>query len=296
MRNNIRTRHRHKNKVASNKHNMNSQIRKVRNLSKFNRQPQLPTIDEGEYLAAKILAPKIGPYLHGLSLAINVAGHALELPPALDHATLRDSFLVSNSFLIKMMNDLRVLQIIASKGYAIQSATIASSLYESSFILGYLGDDDQKSRKWINHTDRESINSIIHGIKSLTKNAIRKQTRISGIDIDYKELGNTEYKKYQILCMAKHSNPLIQKEHGFVYEHGTIYGEPGPEASDAAVKLICFSLENSISFVMTGLVTYVNEHLTDYDTRHFVRLFNYTKDYYNKLKEESINRWGSENI
>ncbi|CAH1216178.1 hypothetical protein [Paenibacillus sp. JJ-223] len=290
----IGSKSRYKKKRDSINNGLNARTRRVVKRAKFKHNFILPTIDEGEYLNEITLKKDLEPYVFGIKLAINVVIEAFLIPPEIEITKIRSSRLVSQTLIIKIINDLRTLLIIGTKGYPIQAATIASSLYETSYMLGLLGDDDELSDRWIEHSDPASMSNVIESINKMTKKTIKKQT--SDLDIDYDPISKAEYKKYQQLCMAKHSNPLIQKHIGIFFENNSFIGEFGPDKTQYALRLICFSLENSIGFVMSGLVNYVNDHLREFDTRQFVSLYNKTADHYKKLRLYSLNKWGSESI
>ncbi|QQZ58906.1 hypothetical protein JI735_19435 [Paenibacillus sonchi] len=282
------------NRIMDRKNSINNKnSAKIKRISKnrFRRtSTNLPTIDEGEYLAGKILEKPLESYVEGLKLAFDLLIETLTIAPAQDYRELRSSFLVSNSLLIKCINDLRALWQLGSKGYPIQAATIASSLYETSFTIGAIGDDDEAADNWINHSD---FTSMPMSVFKMTKDTIKKQTQ--NIDIPFKSLAEAEYKKYQTLCMAKHGNPLIQMRHGITLQNGAFIGEPGPENTEDSLKLICYSMESSISFVMAGVATYINEHLVDLNTTKLVEKYNNVLEFYKLLVQQSINKWGSDN-
>lgn len=247
----------------------------------------LPTIDEGEYLAEKFLKKPLEPYVEGLKLTISLLIETLTITPAQDYRELRSSFLVSNSLLIKCINDLRALWQLGSKGYPIQAATIASSLYETSFTIGAIADDDDRADNWIEHS---KLTKVPLDTKVSVTMTLKKQLE----DVEpavLESLVEEEYKKYRNLCMAKHGNPIIQKRHGITFQNGDFIGEPGPEKTDEALKLICFAIETSISSVMTGVVTYINDHLANYDTSKLVRKYNRTKEAYSIMVDNSLKKW-----
>ncbi|MGQ3479148.1 hypothetical protein [Paenibacillus sp. TY11] len=253
--------------------------------NKEHEEPKITTIEEGEKQVELILEPHLKPYITGNIMACEVISVAINILPTLNLRDVSSSLKATTSLLIKNVNDLRTMRILAAKGYSTQTATIASSLYESSYMLAYIAGDEELANQWIEHTDPRNLPT---GIKKFTEEALKKQ-----VD-DYEQIARQEYHKYHQLCMAKHSNPLIQKNHGFLIEESNVIAEFGPEIGEHSIRLSCFALENSISFVMTGLVAYINAHLINYDISPLQEKLNQLSSYFNQLQNESYKKWAQQ--
>ncbi|MEK4351323.1 hypothetical protein MKX41_10785 [Paenibacillus sp. FSL R5-0475] len=246
------------------------------------------TIEEGENIVEEVLSIELAPYILGIQKAINTISTAVSLIPTMNLNDVSISLKVVNSLLMKSINDLRVIWLLSTKGYSIQAATVASSLYESAFNLAYIGNSDSLARIWNNHND--TTNTPFGSIKKITSEAIKKQSPENFISIS-----NVEYSKYSQLCMAKHANPINQKNHVYKYEEGTIIADSGPEASNHSIRVTCFSIVTSLGFIGYAIVSYVNEHLASYNTAELVSEFDELGKYHTMLYDQFQAKWGIPN-
>ncbi|WP_438498502.1 hypothetical protein [Paenibacillus sp. IHBB 3054] len=244
-----------------------------------------PTIDEGEKLAAEALSSDLEIYIKGINESLNLISFAIDLAPEKKLLDVRSSLKVTISLLMKMINDLRTMIILAPRGYSVQTATIASSLYETAYTLTYIGGNDSLADEWISHTDER--HTPFASIKKITEEVISQL-----FPEDYDSLFKGEYHKYTQLCMAKHSNPLNQMLHVYKYESNVVIAEPGPETSEHSIRLTCFSLVNGISFASLALGSYINHHHQDINSE-FIKQFNELRSYYEELQNTSFLRWGN---
>ncbi|WP_342436695.1 DUF5677 domain-containing protein [Paenibacillus sp. FSL L8-0436] len=250
---------------------------------------ELLTIEEGELLAEKELEEEIGPYFIGINKTINAISNAVGLIPEMALKDVSISLKVVNSLLMKSINDLRTMLILAKKGYSVQCATVASSLYESTFMLAYIGNNDELAHKWNTHANPK--NSPFGSIKTVTTEALRKQ-----FPIDFKAIADKEYEKYTHLCMAKHGNPLNQKSHVYKYENHTIVADSGPETSEHSKRLTCYAISMSIGFAGYAIVSYVNEHVVANTTPECIAEFEELKNYNLSLIDQYETKWNEQTI
>ncbi|MNO65008.1 hypothetical protein D3C76_557470 [compost metagenome] len=125
--------------------------------------------------------------------------------------------------LAKVLNDLRTASILSSTGYSSQAATIVSSLYESAFMIAYIGDNDNLANKWIEHED---ATRLVITIKELTKQGLKK------IDApNYEELYLQEYNEYKQSSMIKHGT----------VEGDSVIAKFGPEASEFSGRFFLYT-------------------------------------------------------
>ncbi len=55
--------------------------------------------------------------------------------------------------LVRLLNDLRCTVLLADRGYGLQAVTIAGSIYEAAFAIGYIGAAQDLANAWVDHDD-----------------------------------------------------------------------------------------------------------------------------------------------
>ncbi|MDN4618424.1 hypothetical protein QCD85_09970 [Paenibacillus sp. PsM32] len=245
----------------------------------------MQTISEGEDSNELYLQKELEPYIKGLIKCMEVVGMAVEAHPPIKLSQTSSSLKVVQTLLIKSTNDIRSLWILGAKGYSIQAATIASSLFESSIMINYIGDNDDLANEWIKHTNPAGLPKKLG---AYTEEVFKK------LVTDYDSATREQLDVYGILCRAKHGNPTLLKVHYYKLEDDTIVADYGPENGEESIKLTCFSIENSISFMMIALESFINNHLSKFqiDFSNLITKFEETRLYYDELVTTSIKRWG----
>lgn len=118
-----------------------------------------------------------------------------------------DVFRVHATLLVRALNDLRCCTWLGVYGYTMQAWAIAASCYEAAHGLGFIGLDEERARRWLDHRDTDNapipafdgvVNTLSHlGIET---NSARRA-----------ELVKQEFQLYRYLCMAKHINPVPER-------------------------------------------------------------------------------------
>src|SRR5215469_3543320 len=127
---------------------------------------------------------------------------ALETP-----GTLTKAQIVRMLLLQRLQNDLRCCCLDAVRGYPLQAATHAASVYEGWVNIASIVDEPTALR-WLNH---KSEAASFGSVRGLTEEALETV------------LGNREkairlYAQYQQLCMPKHLNPIVERARGYRIE------------------------------------------------------------------------------
>jgi hypothetical protein len=243
------------------------------------------TIEQGEDLARKLLFKEFAPYIDGLIKTIDCISNAVDLIPEKPLREVSTSAKVVNSLLMKSINDLRAIWILALKGYSIQCATIASSLYESAFTIAYIGNDETLANRWKDHSDFKT--NPFGSISSITEGALKKLFTQE----EYKTVSDAEYLKYRLLCMAKHSNPVNQRNHVYKVENSVITADSGPETSEHSKGLSCFSITMAIGFIDFALTSYINNHVTPNTTRELIDQIDELRSFNQTLIDQYNIKW-----
>ena len=155
--------------------------------------------------------------------------------------------------LMRLQADLRVCVRCARDGYPFQALTVASAIHEISYALIYLGDSDDRARKWTEHTNarkqypESGHRSAIESAKAyfpLTPGEIEQ-----------------EYGIYGQLCWGKHGNPILQTEYGVIDKGAVAEVQQLPYYSTRTVAYARYALLHSARAVGAALVVFTTLHL-----------------------------------
>ena len=85
------------------------------------------------------LAPDLGDHLRLCQRTFELISSVLKTLPERRAVDTPLAWRVGVGLLIKISNDLRTVALLAARGYPVQAATVASSLYESAVTVAYIG-------------------------------------------------------------------------------------------------------------------------------------------------------------
>lgn len=245
------------------------------------------SLEEAEKEATALLNEELDAHLNTSQFAYNLISLAINSFPMMKLSEVPNSLKVVVSLLVKISNDIRCVSLISSRGYPIQAAAIVASMYESSFMIAYVGNNEERAMRWIEH---DNPKKLFINLYDLTKEAI-KSLNVKDVDI----VTEKEYLDYRQLCMVKHSNPLFQMEHGYRLEDNIFFAINGPEHSEESNRVSWFVLERSINYVLISLGSFINNHLVSYDIKGLVEGYQQLTKQYQTLNHLAIERWGTEN-
>jgi len=126
----------------------------------------------------------------------------------------RDSnlFQVHATLLVRVLQDLRACFVCTETGYPMQAWTVATSAFEAAHTIGFVGDRVDRANDWLNHSSQSK--PFIPAFNALTNTII-----YLGIESDAaKRTAVVEegFALYRHLCMAKHANPIAERDR-YVY-------------------------------------------------------------------------------
>lgn len=143
-----------------------------------------------------------------LALATEYESLAFDLLQSIEQLGVSaDVYRAQATLLARVLQDLRCITSIAPLGYTMQAWTIASSAFEASYALGFIGSNQDRARRWLEHKDMKNL-------PWPTYDAVSNSLRYLDIGEDASsqhDLAQNEYKLYTYLCMAKHVNPLPER-------------------------------------------------------------------------------------
>jgi hypothetical protein len=119
-----------------------------------------------------------------------------------------DLYRVHATLLVRVLHDLRGSILCALAGYTMQSWTVAASCFEAAHTIGFIGRDETRAKKWLEH---DSIEQSATPAYTGVENTIA----FLGIEADAtkrKTLVEESYAIYRYLCMAKHVNPIAERD------------------------------------------------------------------------------------
>ena len=93
-------------------------------------------------------------------------------------------------------------------GYPMQAWTIATSAFEAAHAIGFVGNDKGRAERWLSHSSQ--VESFIP-----TFDAVMNTIIYLGIESDVAKreaLVQESFGIYRHLCMAKHVNPIVERE------------------------------------------------------------------------------------
>ncbi|MDP3722770.1 MAG: hypothetical protein Q8R91_04650 [Candidatus Omnitrophota bacterium] len=206
------------------------------------------SLEDAEKKAAHLLLPELKDHLELIRGFMNLIGESGGVLPINECA---QSVKVTSQLLIRLANDLRCVHLLAERGYHLQAWTIASSVYEVGITVAYIGKDEERAQKWIDHDkpDQPFLNlrtATIEAFKAL------------GIS-DPENQAESDYRVYQWLCMGKHANPLLQKEYGLIRWGQGARLQNGPE--ETAVDSLWYAMDHAARYAYVALAAFAMSHL-----------------------------------
>lgn len=249
-------------------------------------------VEVAEQIALGLSLEKYGAHLKLTQRVYNFIGRWSSSGKIRPFAEITLAERVSVALLYRLTNDLRCVQELAVKGYSLQAVSLASSMFEGAYTLAYIGNDNDLAKEWVEHSDPTRT---FRPVKKLVKGVLEKE----GVP-NLQAATDAKYKDYRQLCLAKHINPLLQKQHGIgkVNEDDKtiIFFSMGPDAeSDAGIRTAWFALEQAAILSLMAFSSYLrevpsDEVLTDSAKEQMREMALRHKD----LRKRAMEKWGSE--
>jgi len=171
------------------------------------------TINELEEQATQVLAGELSQPLQIVDRVLNLISRVSALDTS---GTLAKGRIVRLLLLQRLQNDLRCCSLLAPRGYSLQAASQAATVFEGWVTIAAIV-DEPTALLWLRH-DKETAS--FGSIKSLNENAF--ETIIGN-----REKAKLLYSQYHHLCMPKHLNPMVERLRGFRIEGNEIQFRPG---------------------------------------------------------------------
>lgn len=177
----------------------------------------------------------------------------------------------------RLQGDLRVCEWAASTGYALQAMTMASAIHEVAYALIYLGDSDARAKEWIEHEKMH---------KQYPECGHRAVIDHAGKYFDLSDVKKRqEYSIYQQLCLAKHGNPLIQREYGVVETPEAMMVQQLPYYSARTLRFARFAIFHAVRAVGSAAWVFIRLHLSEKRQNELISYLVALGDEYKRIGE-----------
>lgn len=243
-------------------------------------------LDVAERRTILALQPELDRHARLTEQAFNLIGMVLSSLPERTVAGLSLSERVATLLLIRISNDLRAAALLALRGYPVQSLCLVSSMYEAAYTVASIGSDENVAQQWIDHSDPTRP---FRDVRGLTRSGLAKL----GVP-DPDTQAASEYRVYRQLCLAKHLNPLLQKQHGIQLQGNYVVAMNGPDISEPAVRGAWFALEHAAGLAWVGLTSFVLNHVGIEIRADLMRQVKAIGEARKQLEEAAKARWGIE--
>jgi len=239
---------------------------------------------DSEKAAGIALSNELSAYLGAVDAAYRAMGMAMEAVPEQLLEDIPLARRVACVLLARLANDMRWSSLLVMHGYGLQAASIISSAYEVACAIVYIGSDQDRAERWVNHSSRTSS---FMGVRSLTEAVVSQWNP----DADYRNV----YEKYGDLCMAKHANPMLQMHFGVSVDHESRtvqIGNNGPDCSDVGLQVAALALENAAGLGHMAATSYMKHWVPREKLSGLLPVIEDAATRYHAVNATSLGRWG----
>jgi len=250
-------------------------------------------IEASEEKAAESLNREIASHIELIRLTFNFINKTLQLLPKRKLSEISQAEKVCSSLLLRLTNDLRCIDMLVSRGYPLQAGTLASSVFEIAYTIIFIGSDEARAQRWIDHDDPKRAFCTVRNMVESSLNKRGKLMSLSNEDI--KERVESEYRIYRQFCWPKHTNPLLQKVLGYRDQGGKLLMVNGPDTSEDAIRVAWFALDYTAGLLVFCISVFVEEFLAGDEIMEITQdALLALQERGNALKQAAISRWGQE--
>ncbi len=220
--------------------------------------------------------------------AFNSVGLTLSAAPEAPISQVSLARRTVSVLMVRLSNDLRVVALTGLRGYALQAASLASSMYEVAYGIVYIGGNDTRAEAWVNHDDPTRP---FRNIRTLTTDVARSL----GVD-NPDQAAAGWYRVYRQLCLVKHSNPIVQRDHGHYSdtEENAEFVMNGPDAGEASVRVAKFALEHATRLTVLALASFIDNHVPADRRVDLVERLNAIRREVAGLAQDAISEFGND--
>ena len=224
------------------------------------------TIDEMEKSAGqRILA--VFPQVKALTQEIYDLGRYVVFAwPETNSESVTSSDLACRYLFHRLYTDFFAISTLLGKGYGLQAATLASSSFETAFMIMYIGADNEKATKWLEN-DNPFKFSI--GVEARVKEVLEN----SGLSkIELKSETERLYSVYRNLSGAKHVNIHTQGLFQFVMKEEEIGFVSGPDYQDRGIWIFGYTFQSFASFFIMTAQSIADSHISKSEYLELIKM------------------------
>lgn len=182
---------------------------------------------------------------------------------------------VQARLLVRISNDLRVIELATVRGYVLQSLALAATVYELSAAVAFIGDDQGRARRWEDHDDSTRTYPSPRNRRAAVSTLILALVP----DISDVETAIERHEAlYKVFCMAKHGNPKALRFFGVAIEGNRVQLYHGPFLAPYVTRQARFVLYRASSLVAAAAAVFVKPQLKGASAR--------ARERYRSLDEE----------
>jgi hypothetical protein len=182
-------------------------------------------------------------------------GSLLAERPERDISDVTKDELACTNILIRIMQDLRCVQICATSGYAPAAGTLAASIFELSYEIAFLAGRPDRAEKWFAHTN-------------IKKTAEEHHNRLGSVlakefsdPAERAPFTDAEWDNYAFLSALKHGNSAIQQYFGVEDTLDGVTFTPLPSQSDLSVNTTNVVFYRACQYALRGVAYFANIYL-----------------------------------
>jgi hypothetical protein len=204
------------------------------------------------------MSPYLASYLALVQRLDNLAFRVLRglKPPPLQPESVTRAHL---SLLTRVLQDLRAAAILAERGYTMQSWSVAASAFEAAHTMGFIAVDSVRADKWLAHTDLSrpfvSVKSGVEGSFRYLEIGKQGKRRVAAVE--------HEYNLYERLCIAKHVNPISERNRYIGERAGSARLTITPYASERRIREARLGLLLAVRSGVLALWVFRQAHAPD---------------------------------
>ena len=188
------------------------------------------------------------------------------------NGTIQPNELACRTIFVRILQDLRCVQICASSGYTPAAAAIATSIIELAYEISYLAAHIERAEKWFNHRDLRHTSEEHH-------NRVRVVLKSQTADVnERKTLEDVEWENYWIMSAIKHGNSVYQQMFGYEIEGEAITFSAIPTQSEIINNTSSLILYRACQYSLRAGIYFANSFLSnDLRKRHEIELLSITE-------------------
>jgi hypothetical protein len=216
------------------------------------------TIQELEKLSADRLTTAFPMLLSTINKVADFGGEVLHAQQEVDISDVTHADAACRNLFSRLLTDVYAVWTLALRGYSLQATSLASSSFETAFMVMYIGANDVRAKEWLD-------NPSAFDFAVRVKPSIREVLADQGFkDAALESETDRIYTMYKQLCSVKHANVHIQGQFQFRRQEmdgeQVIRVECGPDAEPRSTWLAAWCLQQLSVLVIEASSAYFLAH------------------------------------